>query len=72
MLGALTLNPQLKVLAENGFHDLATPFLNTEKQLARLQTVPGLKPDLQIDFSSHEGVGTTFEIRFPLGQEKTE
>ncbi len=26
----------------------------------------------QIDFSSHEGVGTTFEIRFPLGQEKTE
>ncbi|WP_454807230.1 S10 family serine carboxypeptidase-like protein [Paraburkholderia fungorum] len=50
LLGALTLNPQLKVLAENGFHDLATPFLNTEKQLARLQTVPGLKPDLQVNF----------------------
>lgn len=50
LLGALTLNPQLKVLAENGFHDLATPFFNTEKQLARLQTVPGLNPDLQVNF----------------------
>ncbi|CAE6779840.1 peptidase S10 [Paraburkholderia nemoris] len=50
LLGALTLNPQLKVLSENGFHDLATPFFNTEKQLARLQTVPGLNPDLQVNF----------------------
>ena len=50
LLGALTLNPQLRVLSENGFHDLATPFLNTEKQLARLQTVPGLNPDLQVNF----------------------
>ncbi|TKC81425.1 peptidase S10 [Trinickia terrae] len=50
LLGALTLNPQLKVLAENGFHDLATPFFNTEKQLARLQTVPGLTPNLQVNF----------------------
>ncbi|WP_341315945.1 peptidase S10 [Paraburkholderia sp. IMGN_8] len=50
LLGALTLNPQLKVLAENGFHDLATPFFNTEKQLARLQTVRWLNPDLQVNF----------------------
>jgi carboxypeptidase C (cathepsin A) len=50
LLGALTLNPHLRVLSENGFHDLATPFLNTEKQLARLQTVPGLNPDLQVNF----------------------
>ncbi|RDK02192.1 S10 family serine carboxypeptidase-like protein [Paraburkholderia lacunae] len=50
LLGALTLNPQLRVLSENGLHDLATPFFNTEKQLARLQTVPGLNPDLQVNF----------------------
>jgi carboxypeptidase C (cathepsin A) len=50
LLGALQLNPQLKVLSENGFHDLATPFFNTEKQLARLQTVQGLKPSLQVNF----------------------
>ncbi|WP_042301318.1 S10 family serine carboxypeptidase-like protein [Paraburkholderia kururiensis] len=50
LLGAITLNPQLKVLAENGYHDLATPFFNTEKQLARLQTVPGMNPNLQVNF----------------------
>ncbi|WP_436024334.1 S10 family serine carboxypeptidase-like protein [Trinickia sp. LjRoot230] len=50
LLAALTLNPQLKVLAENGFHDLATPFFSTEKELARLQTVPGLHPNLQVNF----------------------
>jgi hypothetical protein len=38
------------VLAENGLHDLATPFFNTEKQLARLQTVKGLNPKLQVNF----------------------
>ena len=50
LLGAIKLNPQLKVLSENGFHDLATPFFNTEKQLARLKTVQGLNPDLQVNF----------------------
>lgn len=50
LLGVLKLNPQLKVLSENGFHDLATPFFNTEKQLARLKTVPGLQPNLQVNF----------------------
>ncbi|CAB3768172.1 S10 family serine carboxypeptidase-like protein [Paraburkholderia humisilvae] len=50
LLGALTLNPQLKVLSENGYHDLATPFFTTEKQLARLQTVPHLNPNLQVNF----------------------
>ncbi|MEX3963897.1 peptidase S10 [Paraburkholderia sp. EG286B] len=50
LLGAIQLNPQLKVLAENGYHDLATPFFNTEKQLARLQTVAGLSPNLQVNF----------------------
>lgn len=50
LLAAIELNPQLKVLALNGYHDLATPFFNTEKQLARLQTVPGLNPNLQVTF----------------------
>jgi carboxypeptidase C (cathepsin A) len=50
LLGVLQLNPRLKVLAENGYHDLATPFFNTEKQLARLKTVRGLNPNLQVNF----------------------
>ncbi|GLU31086.1 peptidase S10 [Trinickia caryophylli] len=50
LLAALTLDPQLKVLAENGYHDLATPFFSTEKELARLQSVPGLNPYLAVNF----------------------
>lgn len=50
LLAALQLNPQLKVLSANGYHDLATPFFLTENQLARLQTVPGLNPNLQMTF----------------------
>ncbi|MFL9874158.1 S10 family serine carboxypeptidase-like protein [Paraburkholderia megapolitana] len=50
LLGALTLNPRLEVYSENGYHDLDTPFFSTEKQLARLQTVPGLNPNLQVTF----------------------
>ena len=33
---ALQLNPQLRVLTLNGYHDLATPFYQTEQDLARL------------------------------------
>ncbi|MEO6928489.1 MAG: peptidase S10 [Casimicrobiaceae bacterium] len=33
---AMTLNPQLKVLSLNGYHDLVTPFYVTENDLARL------------------------------------
>ncbi|MBV8659613.1 MAG: peptidase S10 [Burkholderiales bacterium] len=33
---ALTLNPKLKYLSLNGYHDLATPFFQTEQDLARL------------------------------------
>jgi carboxypeptidase C (cathepsin A) len=50
LLAALTLNPQLKVLSENGYHDLATPYFITENQLARLQTVSGLNANLQVTF----------------------
>lgn len=50
LLAALQLNPKLKVLASNGYHDLATPYFETEKELARLQTVSGLAPNLQVTF----------------------
>ncbi|MGG1943961.1 peptidase S10 [Trinickia sp. NRRL B-1857] len=53
LLGALQLNPSLKVLSINGYHDLATPFFNTEKQLARLQTVQNLNANLQV--TSYQG-----------------
>ena len=35
---ALALNPHLKVLALSGYHDIATPFLTTEQDLARLNS----------------------------------
>jgi carboxypeptidase C (cathepsin A) len=37
---ALSLRPQLRVLSVNGYHDLATPFLQTERDLARLGSAP--------------------------------
>jgi carboxypeptidase C (cathepsin A) len=36
LAAALALNPRLKVLSLNGYHDLATPFFQTERDLARL------------------------------------
>lgn len=41
---ALTLNPALKVVAMSGYYDLATPFYQTELDLARL----GSNPNIQI------------------------
>ncbi|MFZ6800709.1 S10 family peptidase [Undibacterium sp. Di24W] len=37
---ALQMNPQLRVLTLNGYHDLATPFYKTEQDLTRLN-LPG-------------------------------
>ena len=36
LAAAMVHNPQLQVLALNGYHDLATPFFQTEKDIARL------------------------------------
>lgn len=36
LAAALTLNPKLKLLSVNGYHDLATPFYQTELDLQRL------------------------------------
>lgn len=41
---AMTLNPALKVVAMSGYYDLATPFYQTELDLARL----GSNPNIQI------------------------
>jgi len=40
---ALYLNPKLKVLSINGYHDLATPFYVTEQDLGRLGPIAGLE-----------------------------
>jgi carboxypeptidase C (cathepsin A) len=42
LAATLALRPTLKVLALNGYHDLATPFHQTERDLARLGSVPNL------------------------------
>jgi len=42
LAAALAQNPQLKVLAVSGYHDLATPFYLTELDLARLGSQPGV------------------------------
>jgi carboxypeptidase C (cathepsin A) len=36
LAAALAQNPKLKVLSVNGYHDLVTPFFQTERDLARL------------------------------------
>jgi carboxypeptidase C (cathepsin A) len=43
MAAALTLNPAMKVLAMSGYHDLATPFYQTELDLARLGAGAGIQ-----------------------------
>jgi carboxypeptidase C (cathepsin A) len=43
LAAALTLNPALKVIAMNGYFDLATPFYQTELDLARLGAGAGIQ-----------------------------
>ena len=43
LAAARYLNPELKILSINGYHDLATPFFITEQDLGRLGTVPGVQ-----------------------------
>jgi carboxypeptidase C (cathepsin A) len=46
LAAAMAQNPKLKVLSLNGYHDLATPFFGTERDLARL----GPDPNIQTRF----------------------
>jgi carboxypeptidase C (cathepsin A) len=48
LAAALAYNPKLRVLSVNGYHDLATPFFQTELDLGRL----GPNPNVQIRFYS--------------------
>ena len=43
LAAALAQNPQLRVLAVSGYHDLATPFRTTELDLARLGADPRIQ-----------------------------
>jgi len=43
LAAAMTLNPALKVIAMSGYHDLATPFYQTELDLARLGAGAGIQ-----------------------------
>ena len=42
LAAALAQNPKLKILSLNGYHDLATPFFVTERDLARLGPIPNV------------------------------
>jgi carboxypeptidase C (cathepsin A) len=42
LAAAMTLNTKLRVLSLSGYHDLATPFFQTERDLARLPASPRL------------------------------
>ncbi|MES3025104.1 MAG: peptidase S10 [Pseudomonadota bacterium] len=42
LAAALIINPDLKIVAMNGYHDLATPFHLTERDLARLGPNPNI------------------------------
>ncbi|HKW80353.1 MAG TPA: peptidase S10 [Casimicrobiaceae bacterium] len=48
LAAAIAQNPKLKVLSVNGYHDLATPFFQTERDLARLSP----NPNIQLRFYS--------------------
>lgn len=43
LAAAMVQNPRLKVLALNGYHDVATPFYTTELDLARLGANPNVR-----------------------------
>jgi carboxypeptidase C (cathepsin A) len=43
LAAALTQHPSMQILSLNGYHDLATPFHQTELDLARLGNEPGLQ-----------------------------
>ncbi|APV50902.1 hypothetical protein BWI17_15120 [Betaproteobacteria bacterium GR16-43] len=40
---ALALNPRLQVLAVSGYHDLATPWFQTERDISRLGSLPNVR-----------------------------
>ncbi len=61
LAAAMTLNPRLKVLAVNGYHDLATPYFQTALDLARI----GFS---SVQFRSYDGGHMTYldDVSRPL------
>jgi carboxypeptidase C (cathepsin A) len=47
---AMRSNPNLKVLSVNGYYDFATPFFNTEYDLAHMNLDPSLRGNVQFAF----------------------
>jgi carboxypeptidase C (cathepsin A) len=47
---AIRTNPSLQVLSVNGYYDLATPFFNTEYDLAHMQLDPALRGNVGFAF----------------------
>lgn len=47
---AMRENPRLKVLAANGYFDLATPFLGTERDLAHMDLDPSLRGNVTLTY----------------------
>ncbi len=65
LAAAMAMNPKLKVFSANGYHDLVTPFYNTEGDLAPLgrqpqhrdPLLPGRPHDLPGRHRAHAGEG---------------
>lgn len=66
LAAAMTQNPQLRVISLNGYHDLVTPFFQTEQDLARL--------DAGSNVETHFYVGghMTYLDNASLAQEKAD
>ena len=47
---AMRENPHLHVMSANGYYDLATPFLGTERDLNHMQLDPSLRKNLEITY----------------------
>uniref|UniRef100_UPI001A8EC739 S10 family peptidase n=1 Tax=Trinickia acidisoli TaxID=2767482 RepID=UPI001A8EC739 len=47
---AMRQNPRLKVLSANGYFDLATPFFETEYDLAHMNLEPSLRKNLSVTY----------------------
>ena len=50
LASAMRKNPHLKVFSANGYFDLATPFLGTERDLHHMQLDPSLRGNLSFGY----------------------
>ncbi len=50
LAGAMIANPKLKVEVENGYYDLATPFMETEYSMEHLGIPDELRKNLKLKY----------------------